>query len=201
MRQALDKVQHIDVARGLAKIGVGDGRIAEADVFGQRAGEEKRVLQDDGEVLAESGQVVLAQVDAVQKNLSGGHIVEAHHQAGEGGFSGAGVADDGDGLAGLDSEGNIFENPFDAGKHLRCGWRFFKSLVDGGLLLFRECLIGEPDVAKLNSVAAIAGEGRGGRDNLRLGIQEFKYALAGGHGRLQDVVLVAHVLDGPPEAQ
>ena len=112
--QALDEVQHVDVAGGLAQVAVGDGFVAEADVLGQRAGEEERVLQDDGEVLAERGQVVLAQVDAVQQDLAGGHLVEAHHQAGEGGLAGAGVADDGDCLARLDGEGDVLENPLDS---------------------------------------------------------------------------------------
>ena len=60
-------------------------------------------------------QILLAQIDAVDQNLPGGDVVEAHHQAGEGGFAGAGVADDGDRLPRLDGEGDIFENPFDAG--------------------------------------------------------------------------------------
>ena len=36
--------------------------------------------------------------------------------------------------------------------------------------------------------------------NLRRRVQQFENALAGRHGGLQDVVLVAQVLDGPPEA-
>ena len=36
--------------------------------------------------------------------------------------------------------------------------------------------------------------------DLRRGIEQLEDALAGGHGRLQDVVLVAQVLNGPPEA-
>ena len=67
MGQALDEVEDVDVAGGLAQIGVGDGLVAEADVFGDGAGEEEGVLQDDGEVLAEGGQVVLAEVDAVER--------------------------------------------------------------------------------------------------------------------------------------
>ena len=94
--KALDEVQNVDVARSLAQIGLGDSLVAEANVLGQRAGEEKRILQHDGEVLAQRGQIVLADVDAVDENLAGGHVVEAHHQAGESGFSRSGVADDGD---------------------------------------------------------------------------------------------------------
>ena len=94
----------------------GDGFVAEADVFGDGAGEEEGVLQDDGEVAAEGGEIVFAEVDAVEADCSGGDVVEAHHQAGEGGFAGAGVADDGDGLAGFDGEGDVFENPLDVGE-------------------------------------------------------------------------------------
>ncbi len=65
---------------------VGDLFVAQADIFGQRAGKEERILQNDGEVLAQRGQVLLAQVDAIHQNLPRGHIVEAHHQAGERGF-------------------------------------------------------------------------------------------------------------------
>ena len=115
MRQALDEVQHIDVAGGLAQACVGDGLVAEANVLGQRAGEEERVLQHDGEVLAQRGQIVLAKVDAVHQDLPGSHVVEAHHQADEGGLAGAGVAHDGHRLARLDGEGDVFQDPFDAG--------------------------------------------------------------------------------------
>ena len=39
-----------------------------------------------------------------------------------------------------------------------------------------------------------------GRNDLRLGVEQLEDALAGGHGGLQDVVLVAEVLNGPQEA-
>ena len=78
-----------------------------------RAGEEERILQHHGEMLAQRGQIVLAQIDAVEQNLPGGHVVEAHHQAGQRGFAGAGVADDGHRLARLDGEGNVLQNPLD----------------------------------------------------------------------------------------
>ena len=93
----------------------GDFVVAEANVFGDCSGEEERVLKNNGEVAAERGEILLAQVDAVEENGACGHIVEAHHQAGQGGFAGAGMAHDGDGLAGLDGEGDIFQNPLDVG--------------------------------------------------------------------------------------
>ena len=42
-------------------------------------------------------------------------VVEAHHQGDDGGFAGAGVADDGGGFAGGDGEGDAAEDPFDVG--------------------------------------------------------------------------------------
>jgi hypothetical protein len=66
--QALDEVEHVDVAGGLAQVSSVISR-CRADVFGDGAGEEERVLQDDGEVLAQLGQVLLAQVHAVEQNL------------------------------------------------------------------------------------------------------------------------------------
>ena len=113
-RQALDEVQRVHIKGGLAQVGVGDLLVAEADVSGDGSAEQERVLEDDGEVLAQREQIVLAQVDAVEQDLAGGHVVEAHHQAGEGGFPGAGVPHDGHRLAGFDDEGDVFENPFDA---------------------------------------------------------------------------------------
>ena len=74
---------------------------------------------------AQLGEIVIAQVDSVQQNAAGGDLVEAHHKAGERGFARAGVADNGDRLAGLDGEGDVFENPLDAveGGELRSSGR------------------------------------------------------------------------------
>ena len=41
---------------GLAQVLVGDFFVAEADVFGEGAGEEEGVLEDDGEVAAEAAR-------------------------------------------------------------------------------------------------------------------------------------------------
>ena len=42
--------------------------------------------------------------------------------------------------------------------------------------------------------------GWAGETMVGLGVEELEDALAGGHGGLQDVVLLAEVLDGPEEA-
>ena len=63
------------------------------------------------------------------------------------------------------------------------------------------CLVGEPDVAELDAAGVVAAAtGLGGETIVGLGIEQLEDALAGGHGGLQDVVLVAEVLDGAEEA-
>ncbi len=47
-----------------------DRVVAEADVVFDGAGEEERVLQDDGKVPAQGGEVMFAEVDAVEENLA-----------------------------------------------------------------------------------------------------------------------------------
>ena len=64
------------------------------------AGEEEWVLQDDAEAAAKRSEVLVADVDAVDQDLAALHVVEAHHQRGDGGLAGAGVADDGGGFSG-----------------------------------------------------------------------------------------------------
>ncbi len=45
------------------------------------------------------------------------------------------------------------------------------------------------------------GRGDSRRQHVRLGIEQLEDALGGRHGALQDVVLLAEVLNGPEEAQ
>ena len=84
--------------------------------MGDGAGEEEGVLQDDAEAAAEGGEVLVADVDAVDEDLAGLDVVEAHHEGGDGGFAGAGVAYDGGGFVGVDGEGDVAEDPFDVGE-------------------------------------------------------------------------------------
>ena len=62
--------------------------------------------------LAEFLQVLLAHVHAVHEDAAALNVVEAHHQAGDGGLACAGVADDGHGLVGFDDEADAAEDPF-----------------------------------------------------------------------------------------
>ena len=67
----------------------------------------------------------------------------------------------------------------------------------GGL---RQGAIGEPDVVELDAARPFRRLGLSGRDDLGRRVEQLEDALARGHGRLQDVVLLAQVLDGPEEA-
>ena len=130
MGKALDEVQHIDIAGGLHQLRLGDGFVAEADVFGDGAGKQERVLQNHGEVLPQVVEIVFAQIDAIEQNLPRGHFVEAHHQAGERGLSRPRVAHDGHRVPRLDGEGNILQNPVD--------------VFEGGQFAARESRVGAP---------------------------------------------------------
>src|ERR1700727_1010434 len=96
--QALDEVEDVDFIGGTLHVFIGDGLRTEADVLGNVAGEEERILQNDAEVLAKRGELVLAHVDAIDEYLATLYIVEAHHERDDGGLARAGVADDGGGL-------------------------------------------------------------------------------------------------------
>ena len=111
--EGADEVGYVDFFGGVFYFLVGDPVGAEADVLGDGAGEEEGVLEDDAEAAAEGGEVLVADVDAVDEDLAGLDVVEAHHEGGDGGFAGAGVAYDGGGFVGVDGEGDVAEDPFD----------------------------------------------------------------------------------------
>ena len=116
-REGADEVGDVDFFGGVLDVFVGDPAGAEADVVGDGAGEEERVLEDDAEAAAEGGEVLFADVDAVDENLAVLDVVEAHHEGDDGGLAGSGVADDGGGFAGGDGEGDAAEDPFDVGEN------------------------------------------------------------------------------------
>ncbi len=105
-------------------------------------------MQDDSETLAEFLQILFADVDTVDKDGAALDVVEAHHQAGDGGFACAGVADDGCSLVGFDDEADAAKNPLDVGEGAKV---FVGGGGDTGLLGFVESLIGEPDVAEFDA--------------------------------------------------
>src|SRR5262249_27623149 len=84
---------------------------AEADVAFDGAGEEERVLQNHAKAPAEVVELQLADIDPVNANCAFLDVIKAHEQGDDGGFSRAGMADNGNGLAGFDGEGDITKHP------------------------------------------------------------------------------------------
>ena len=95
---------------------------------------QERILQHDAELAAQVVQIYFANVDAVEQNLAALNVVEAQQQLNDRGLAGAGVADDGERLAGFDAEGNVAQDPIFV---LGC----------------RAAVIGEPDVAEFDFAA------------------------------------------------
>ena len=88
---------------------------AQANISLDRAGEQERILQHHAEAAAQLGEVHLLDVHAIDADRAFLHVVEAQQQRDDRGLARAGVADDGDGFAGLDGEGDIAQNPVGLG--------------------------------------------------------------------------------------
>ena len=104
MRQGVDEVEDVDLFCRALHVGIRDRLRAQADVLGNRSGEEKWVLQHDPEVLAQCSQLMPTHVNAINQHLAALHIVEAHHQRDDGGLARPGMAHDGRRLVRLDSK-------------------------------------------------------------------------------------------------
>jgi len=153
------------VARGLG--------VAEGDVGGDGVGEEEAFLEDDADVAAEVVEVEAAGVDAVDEHGAGGGIVEARDETHQDALAGAGGAEDGDALAGLDVERDVVEDGFglaEIGRERR------QWMVDE-----RHAI--EADV----TVQARAVDGVGGVLDFDGGVEDFEDA-AGADERLLDGV-------------
>ena len=147
LRQRIEEGAEADFEKSALDGGAVDAFGAEADVGFERAGEEKWVLQDDAELAAQGVRVELAEVDAVKQDLAALDFVETQKQLDDGGFAGAGVADDGDGLARADVEGDIAQHPVfvSSSGPFRPAFRFFAGVA----------VIGEPDVAEFDIAAEL----------------------------------------------
>ena len=151
----------------------GDPLGAQADIPPDGAGEQVRVLEHDAEMAAQVGRVEFADVDAAHADRPALHIVEAQQGADQGSLARAGVAHNSEGLAGTDAEAHVAQHPVLA-------------------------LVGEPYLVELDRLRA----GGKGPENRRRGdfdlrIEQAEDALGRSRGRLQKVVLLAQVLDGP----
>lgn len=114
--QGADEVGDIDLFAGTLELIVGDPRRAEADVLRDGAGEEEGILQDDAEATAEGIEILVPDIDSIHEDRASLDVIEAHHERGDSGFAGAGVADDGCGFSGCDGKGDAAEDPFDVGE-------------------------------------------------------------------------------------
>ena len=134
------------------------------------------------------------------------HVVKAQQQGDDGGLAGAGVTHERDRVSGIDSEGNIAQHPVEL---VFCvngrgngggGCGELLTLARGLLGGLRQGAIGEPHVVELDASRAVGKLRSRRRNDLRPGVEQFENALARRHRRLQDVVLLAQVLDGTEEA-
>src|ERR1700686_3561171 len=160
-----------------------DAGSAESDVRFNGAGEEKRILEDDAEEAAQVLEIDFADVDAIEKNLSTLDIVKPEQKRDQRGLAGAGMADDGQRLAGLDAERDVTQDPV-----------VFSGIGNGA--------VAEPDIAEFDFAAGIfEADGIDGRADGGGLVEQFEDALGRGHGGLQDVEFFAEVLDGSEKAR
>ena len=80
------------------------------DVFSDAGGEEYRLLQHDGELAAQVGELVVAQINAVQQDLSRGRVVEAREQADQCGLAGSRRPDHAEARPRRDHEGDVVQD-------------------------------------------------------------------------------------------
>src|SRR6266540_1835074 len=141
--------RHDDLAVAGAGAGVGD-------VLGDAGREEYGLLEDDSELIAQVGQLVVVQLDAVEQDLAGCRVVETGQQAHERRLARAGCAGDAHPGPGRDREGDIVQNRM-------------------------ALLVGEGDVAEGHSTRG-ARERPGPRpfDNVRRLVEKRKGALGAG---------------------
>ena len=96
LRQTLDEVVRVGRLRSLDDLVHGGVELAVADVLLDRPREEQWLLEDDADLLAERGELDLAQVAAVEQHAARFRVVEAGDQADERRLAGAGRTDDRD---------------------------------------------------------------------------------------------------------
>ncbi len=148
----------------------------------------------DAEAAAQVVEVHVFDIDAVDADGALLHVVEAHQERDQGGLARAGVADDGDGLAGFEREADVAQDP------VGCGGHFVRRLC-------RLCSAGRAGTPSLHERCRRTRHGRihssrpcgllryRGRGDFYFRIEQLEHALARCHGRLQDVVLFAEVLN------
>lgn len=104
-----DYVLDTGIDAGATQLGIGDGGVPEGEVVADGAGEEEDFLFDGGDRVTEdrSGDVLAG--DAIKADFTRPGLIESGDDFGEGGFAGAGTADEGDALAGGEGAAKVFD--------------------------------------------------------------------------------------------
>ncbi len=110
LRQPLDELVRLGEPCDARHVLVGELGQSEGDVLAHGRGEEERLLRDDADLAAQRAQRHVADVDAVERDAAGRHVVEARHERGERRLAGAGVADQRDRGAGGDVEVDVLQH-------------------------------------------------------------------------------------------
>jgi len=84
--------------------------LAERDILAQRPRKQEGILLDERNLGAQRFQVPVAHVDAIDRDRAAIDIEDAVDQPGQGRFAGAGLPDDGDGLARMRCETQAAEH-------------------------------------------------------------------------------------------
>ena len=156
MVQLVDEVIGVDVVTDAADLLVRDALLPQDDVAADGAGEEEHVLQHLAKMAAQRGNLDLADVDAVNQNLTLLELIIAADERQNCAFAAAGGADKGHGLPRVDVEGHALQHPL-AGD------------------------VTEPDVAELNlALHLVQLDGAGGVHQFRLNVHDGEHLFRGG---------------------
>ena len=104
---AVDEFERLRAGRGVADFGVGGVRLADAQVFRDRAVEQQRLLEHDADIAAQPDQPEIADIGAVDRDGARLRIERAIEQRQRRRLAAAGRPDQRDAVAGQRLEGQI----------------------------------------------------------------------------------------------
>ena len=87
-----NKVMRIGDFRGRHNVLETRSRATIGNIFGDARGEQHRFLHDNGKLVAQLSQLIVAQIDSIKENLAFARVIKAHQQTHEGALTGAGSA-------------------------------------------------------------------------------------------------------------
>ena len=109
MLAALDEFQRLGAACRDPHFLLGRVRLADAQIVGDRAVEQQRLLEHHADIPPQRRQLQAADIHAVDLDEAGLRVERAMQQRDRGRFAGAGRADQRDGLAGQRGEGEVLD--------------------------------------------------------------------------------------------